>query len=351
MKTYYYFLAFVFAAASLNAQTKEFPFGAAHAVNVPVHILPFSSARAAGDTIMYMPLPVTYVNASDSANFSVTTQDLDLLPVNTAGADPDFGIYFSANSNLNNIGSPTMDNFYHPWETPAPAGNDTSFFWQATSWFNPIGHADNWLNFGPITIPGTGANLIWYDRTAPAWRDGYRVLVSAAPSAVLTHTDFVDPPIFTKADSYPSATITTDTTWVMHQVNIPSIYNGQTVSIAFNHNANNMDVLYLDEITLKEGYVGIDENQFVNGVQLFQNYPNPFNSVSFIYYDLKDKSTIHLYVYDVTGNIVAALNEGIQTSGKHSIHFCSSGLSAGVYYYTLSVDSNCTLSKKMIIVK
>lgn len=353
MKTCLTFLAIAILTLSVDAQTKEFPFviSSAHTVHVPVRVLSLSTNRSIGDTLMYMPLMKTYVNSADSANFAVTLQDVDMRPVNTIGADPDFGILSSTDSTMSSSGNPLMSNFYHPWESPAPAGNDTSFFWYATSWFNPIGQADNWLNFGPITIPGNGANLIWYDRTNPGWRDGYRVLVSATPSAVLTHTDFTDPPIYTKPDSYPSVTLSTDTNWVMREINIPSIYNGHTVSFAFNHNATNMDELYLDEITIVEGNVGISENEFVNGIKLSQNMPNPFSNVTTINYELINKSEVDFLVYDVTGKKVAEQQEDFQAAGKHFIRFNASDLSAGVYYYNLKIGENPTLPKKMIVLR
>jgi hypothetical protein len=79
--------------------------------------------------------------------------------------------------------------------------------------------------------------------------------------------------------------------------------------------------------------------------------PNPFNSVSDINYELKEKTQVSLSVYDVTGKKVAEENEGTQTSGLHVIKFSASNLSAGVYYYSLTVGTNVTASKKMIVIK
>ena len=52
-----------------------------------------NSGRAAGDTLMYMPLPGYFVNATDQANFDIVTQDIDQLVTNNAGYAMDFIIH------------------------------------------------------------------------------------------------------------------------------------------------------------------------------------------------------------------------------------------------------------------
>src|ERR1043165_4237517 len=114
------------------------------------------STRATGDTLFYCPLPSYSVNSTDAPSFQLVSEDIDMLNTNNPGVPMDFGVVYSTDSTLIG-GVPSQDNFYHPWETPAPAGNDPAFFWWATSWFSPVGVADNWLMFGPITVPAGGA--------------------------------------------------------------------------------------------------------------------------------------------------------------------------------------------------
>ena len=176
-----------------------------------------------------------------------------LSPQNT-GAPADFSVYFSVETGPYGLGCATCStphgaNFYHPWETP---GVDSAFFWDANSWFNPIGQADNWLMFGPITIPAGGATLKWFDRTA-RYRDGYQVLVSSTFSPVLDFGDFTGAAIFTETDdAAPSATYAIDTTWELKSVAIPASFNGMQIAFAFHHNAYDMDQLWLDEIHITE---------------------------------------------------------------------------------------------------
>jgi len=350
MKKLYTIIAVLAVSVAANAQstkgttTNVFP--NIHQSTVPMQIKQFPASRANGDTLMYMQLPGTYVNPTDNAGFTIVTEDIDGLPTYNAGYATSFGMYYSTDSTPN-----MATNWYHPWETPAPMGTDTAFFFNATSWFNPAGQANNWLNFGPLTIPGAGAHLIWYERFNPWGIDGYKIYVSTTPSSVLTFSDFNDPAIFTKVDAHPSPTASTDSIWREMMVTLPAMYNGQVVSIGFNHNANDIDVFHLDEITLVEGPVGITEYAFENGARLSQNTPNPANGFTTINYELLNKSAVVLSVFDVTGKLVASQNEGNQTAGNHNIRLNTSDLAAGVYSYSLKVGNNNTSTKKMVIIK
>ncbi len=83
---------------------------------------------------------------------------------------------------------------------------------------------------------------------------------------------------------------------------------------------------------------------------LVQNYPNPFNPSTRITYRLAAPGRVTLTVYALNGSVVAALVDGIQSAGDHEVRFDGSGLSSGVYFYTLKQGS-LAASKKMILVR
>jgi Secretion system C-terminal sorting domain len=358
MKKIYTLIAAVALTIVVNAQNRAL-MPVAHDVhstpiNVHSHLLS-NTNRANGDTLMWLPLPGAYVaDSTNNYHFKISNEDVDGLPTNNAGYVMAFGIYYSTDTSGLAVGHPWGANYYHTYENPVLAGGtDSTFFWHATSWFNPAGTANNWLNFGPITVPAGGASIKWYDKTNPSYRDGYTVYVTsstASPDSA-TFTDFNDPSIWSRPDSYPSVTAATDTNWSLRTVTLPASYTGQTVWFGFNHNAHDMDVLYLDDFTVIAGPLGIAENEFVNGVKLGQNSPNPFNTFSTINYELASKSLVVLSIYDVTGKKVAEQAEGNQTAGTHTLKVNASNLSAGVYYYALQVGDNTSSAKKMVIVK
>jgi len=104
----------------------------------------------------------------------------------------------------------------------------------------------------------------------------------------------------------------------------------------------------------------IIENQDATSVQdkihwpsdfaLDQNYPNPFNPTTEISYVLSKSSTVQLEVISLLGQRIELLIDEMQSAGKHLVRFDGNSLSAGVYFYRLTVGEFVD-QKKMILVK
>jgi glucuronoarabinoxylan endo-1,4-beta-xylanase len=87
-----------------------------------------------------------------------------------------------------------------------------------------------------------------------------------------------------------------------------------------------------------------------SGFGLEQNYPNPFNPETVISYELPARSTVNLRVFDVHGREVRTLVEGEADAGRHHVRFDASGLSSGVYFYTLRAG-NASITKGMLLAR
>lgn len=83
---------------------------------------------------------------------------------------------------------------------------------------------------------------------------------------------------------------------------------------------------------------------------LSQNYPNPFNPSTSINFEIPFSGKVSLKIFDMTGKEIATLVNEVKTAGYYSYNFDASGLSSGVYFYSLSAD-NFTMTKKMLLVK
>jgi hypothetical protein len=81
-----------------------------------------------------------------------------------------------------------------------------------------------------------------------------------------------------------------------------------------------------------------------------QNYPNPFNPATQINYQLPEKNHVTLEIYDVLGNLVSTILDEEMDAGYHSIVWNASGLSSGVYFYTIRSGSFIT-TKKLVLLK
>lgn len=102
----------------------------------------------------------------------------------------------------------------------------------------------------------------------------------------------------------------------------------------------------------EQGYeVSIDEPSDSPALyELRQNYPNPFNPTTSISYSLPEATTIKVEVYNVSGQMVAVLESGLKSAGRHSVQFDASGLSSGVYFYRIQSEFGM-LTQKMLLIK
>ena len=85
-------------------------------------------------------------------------------------------------------------------------------------------------------------------------------------------------------------------------------------------------------------------------INLLQNYPNPFNPVTEIKFTLPEAARVTLRVYNIIGQEVASLVNGIEEAGFHSVKFEGSNLPSGTYIYRLQAGS-VVQTKKMVLLK
>ncbi len=75
---------------------------------------------------------------------------------------------------------------------------------------------------------------------------------------------------------------------------------------------------------------------------LEQNYPNPFNPSTTIRYQLPYDSKVSLIVYNILGEKVQELLNGIQTAGSYNNVWNAGTLASGVYFLRLNAESKAT---------
>ncbi|MBD3382420.1 MAG: T9SS type A sorting domain-containing protein [candidate division Zixibacteria bacterium] len=83
---------------------------------------------------------------------------------------------------------------------------------------------------------------------------------------------------------------------------------------------------------------------------LHQNRPNPFNPVTEISFRLESPTSVRLAIYNITGQRVASLINGIMDAGLHSVTWDGSAYSSGIYFYRLETEYGIE-SRKMILMK
>ncbi len=83
---------------------------------------------------------------------------------------------------------------------------------------------------------------------------------------------------------------------------------------------------------------------------LAQNYPNPFNPTTEISYSVPRAEQMTLKIFNVVGQEIATLVNGVVDAGVHTAVFDASQLPSGVYFYKLE-SASFTAAHKMLLLK
>jgi hypothetical protein len=82
---------------------------------------------------------------------------------------------------------------------------------------------------------------------------------------------------------------------------------------------------------------------------LEQNYPNPFNPATSVSYTLPMRSFVSIDVFNVLGERVATLVEGVQEAGTHLIEWNGTSLPSGVYICRLRAGPQSAAIKMLLL--
>ena len=89
--------------------------------------------------------------------------------------------------------------------------------------------------------------------------------------------------------------------------------------------------------------------------ELKGNYPNPFNPSTTLIFELPHQMKVQLVIYNVVGQKVCTLLNGIQRAGLHQVIWSGKDdlgrpISSGIYFYKMTTE-NYTKTLKMVLIK
>jgi hypothetical protein len=85
-------------------------------------------------------------------------------------------------------------------------------------------------------------------------------------------------------------------------------------------------------------------------IMLHQNYPNPFNPTTTIEYEVAERGTVRLKVFDLLGQQVGIVAEGVHERGRYTVRFNGSGLPSGIYLFRIETQRG-SVTKRMILLR
>lgn len=92
-----------------------------------------------------------------------------------------------------------------------------------------------------------------------------------------------------------------------------------------------------------------NSGQILKKYKLGQNYPNPFNPTTYIPFTLPKSEHVTIELFDINGQKISTIYNGVRPAGKHVIRFHPSHLASGVYFYSLKAGSFKAVHKMMLL--
>jgi len=195
---------------------------------------------------------------------------------------------------------------------------------------------DGWMLrhiFERTATLGTGNSVVWNDNINDLNSD-----------FLYTNTECMYPELaqLTSADKFYVMFMADDYAGAyMKGLNVTD-YAGQTAITE-----NYQTILSVDKTSVGVG-IGDKNKKDVTSFKVSPNYPNPFRGTTSIGVTTQKAGNLSIDVTNLTGQKVISINKGFTNAGSYRYSIDCSQLSAGVYFYTVTLN-NESRTMKMIV--
>lgn len=216
--------------------------------------------------------------------------------------------------------------YTNAWIIKGDPDNESDSVVSSTSFYAPVGQANNWLITQPITLGAYGNYLKWEAKSHdPSYPENYKVLISNSNN-IESFNDTVRLVVLENPE------------WTTREVDLSNLgFNGQTVYIAFVHTTNDGFKLYLDDISVrKEDPLTLPEMENL----AISVYPNPAQEM----FQISSSSPMdQVFIYSAEGKMI----KNLENYSGESIS--TRDFKAGIYF--VKVKSGNAFSTQKILVR
>ena len=112
------------------------------------------------------------------------------------------------------------------------------------------------------------------------------------------------------------------------------------------------DEIDIREIIVSDGFgksVEVSNNLQPQNYVIMDSYPNPFNPTTTINIELFENSYSQVKIYNITGQLMDVLHEGMLFTGDNSFTWDAGNLASGIYFMAVEVNNSVTTHRLMLM--
>lgn len=107
----------------------------------------------------------------------------------------------------------------------------------------------------------------------------------------------------------------------------------------------------IDVAQMDLAYLGNASTETLEGVVDFQIYPNPASSILNVEFELPEAQIMRVAIYDAFGQLIDVIGEDVFSVGTQQLSHDVSNLESGVYFISITTETNQTTTKRFTVIK
>jgi hypothetical protein len=132
--------------------------------------------------------------------------------------------------------------------------------------------------------------------------------------------------------------------WKQRSVSLSSVPANSV--IAFRATANGGNNMFIDDVNIRAGGVGVNNVIAENSVSVF---PNPAREAATLEFRLSNPTKVNITVQDAVGHTVAVVSDATLQAGNQRFNISTSSLAAGLYNIAIRTEEGTTTQRLSVV--